>query len=170
MKKLLSWPLAAILVISSLFAAAPANASDDDYMVSIVPGSTINLVSRSSNIPVQIKNNYDVELTLYLHGRALNERATIEKPVKVKLAPMTTTTTKLPVEAVSNGLVAIQVWLANASDKKIGESMTMLMKIDADVELNLLLTFGGVVVALLVLGVIRQFSRNRRKPASGASS
>lgn len=170
MKKLLSLPLAAIFVITSWFTALPAHADSNDYMVSIVPGSTIHLVSRSSNIPVQIKNDYDVELTLYLHGEALNPRATISKPVKVKLAPNTTTTTKLPVDAVSNGPVAIRVWLANASDKKIGESMTMLMKIDADVELNLLLGFGGGLLALFVLGVARQMSRSRRKRLSEAGS
>ena len=167
---------AAFLVISSFVISTSAHAANkvdvtngsSDSGVMIMTGSRINLVSRQSNIPVQIKNTYDAEIIVHLHGRALNPRAVVQAAVAVKLPPQTTVTAKLPVTAVANGQVQVKVWLESFSGQRLGEQKILPMNINADMEFTLLLAFGGGVIVLFTFGVMRQVRKNRRRVAADA--
>ena len=56
--------IALSVALASLFFAGPASALDtkDGEGVYIVPGSDINLVARTSNVPVLIKNAFNSDV------------------------------------------------------------------------------------------------------------
>lgn len=153
------------LLVSSVFFASSAIALDtkNGEGVYIVPGSDINLVSRTSNIPVQIKNAFSQDVTVRVHVQPTNSRVLVPSVVEVTVPALTSVTAKVPVEAVANGVVALRVWLTTFSGYDIGEESLLLMNVNADVELTMLIGFGSVVFILLGLGVSRTLRKNRKK-------
>ena len=129
--------------------------------VFVVPGSKINLVSRESNIPVRIKNEFDAEIRVFVFVSPNNSRVLTPTAVEVKVPPLTTINAKVPVQAIANGDVVLDVWLTTFSGIKLGDSVQLNMNVNADVEGNLLISFGGLVGVLLVLGVIRTVRKKR---------
>ena len=159
--------LAVLLAISTALLATPAQALDtsDGQGVFIVKGSEINLVARTSNIPVQIKNIFESDVVVHVHVQPTNPRVVVRASVEIKVPGNTSVTAKVPVVAVANGGVVLKVWLSTFSGNKLGEPTFLRMNVNADVELNMLLGFGGAIVLLFGFGVARQVSKNRRKHA-----
>jgi hypothetical protein len=150
---------------ASVFFAGPATALDtkDGEGVYIVPGSDINLLARTSNVPVQIKNAFDSDVRVFLYSKPTNPRIVVARVVEVEIPGGTSVTAKVPVEAVANGVVVLRVWLTTFSGVKIGKESLLQINVNADVELALLLSFGGGVLVLLSFGVARTVSKSRRK-------
>lgn len=137
-----------------------AHASPDNDRIQVIPGSKINLVSRWSNIPVQISNTFDAEITVLVHARPLNNRVIVYS-VKEKLPPLTTQTVQLPVEAVANGPVSLQVWVETFSGIRLGKAKYLNMDVNADVEFVFVAGLIAIVAVLLVLGTIRTLRRRQ---------
>lgn len=157
--------IAISVAAASVFYAGPAMALDtkDGEGVYIVPGSDINLVARTSNVPVQIKNAFASDLRVFLHAKPTNPRVVVARVVEVEIPGGTSVTAKLPVEAVANGVVVLRVWLTTFSGVKIGKESLLQINVSADVEAALLIGFGGGVLALLGFGVARTVSKSRRR-------
>jgi hypothetical protein len=153
------------VALASVFYAGPATALDtqDGEGVYIVPGSDINLVARTSNVPVQIKNAFNSDVRVFLHAKPTNPRVVVARVVEVEIPGGTSVTAKVPVEAVGNGIVVLRVWLTTFSGVKIGKESLLQINVNADVELALLIGFGGGVLALLGFGVARTVSKSRKR-------
>ncbi len=160
--------IALSVALASLFFAGPATALDtkDGEGVYIVPGSDINLVARTSNVPVLIKNAFNSDVRVFLHAKPTNPRVVVARVVEVEIPGGTSVTAKIPVEAVANGVVVLRVWLTTFSGVKIGKESLLQINVNADVELALLIGFGGAVLALLGFGVARTVSKSRRRITS----
>jgi hypothetical protein len=160
--------IALSVALASVFYAGPATALDtkDGEGVYIVPGSDINLVARTSNVPVLIKNAFNSDVRVFLHAKPTNPRVVVAKAVEVLIPGGTSVTAKIPVEAVANGVVVLRVWLSSFSGVKIGEESLLQINVNADVEAALLISFGGGVLALLGFGVARTVSKSRRRITS----
>lgn len=171
LKRLIAVLLTALFFVgtpqSSLASGLAATHRDykSDAGVYIITGSTINLVSRESNIPIQIQNTFDAEITVHLHVQATNPKVVVQRAVAVKLPPLTTVTAKVPVRAVANGDVNVVVWLETFSGHNLGDAMLLRMKVNAEMELAFLLGFGAIILALLIGGLIRTTQKNRRRQA-----
>ena len=157
--------IAILLALASVFFAVPALALDTKggEGIYIVPGSEINLVSRSSNIPVQIKNTFDSDVVVHVFVRPLNARVSVPAAVAVKIPGETTVTAKVPVDAVANGPVMLKAWVTTFSGIRLGRPVLLSMNVNADIEFTMLIGFGSAVAALFVFGVIRTVRRNRKK-------
>ena len=165
--------IALSVALASLFFAGPASALDtkDGEGVYIVPGSDINLVARTSNVPVLIKNAFNSDVRVFLHAKPTNPRVVVARVVEVEIPGGTSVTAKIPVEAVANGVVVLRVWLTTFSGVKIGKESLLQINVNADVELALLISFGGGVLALLGFGVARTVSKSRiRITSSGVGA
>jgi hypothetical protein len=160
--------IALSVALASLFFAGPASALDtkDGEGVYIVPGSDINLVARTSNVPVLIKNAFNSDVRVFLHAKPTNPRVVVARVVEVLIPGGTSVTAKIPVEAVANGVVVLRVWLSSFSGVKIGKESLLQINVNADVEAALLISFGGGVLALLGFGVARTVSKSRRRITS----
>jgi hypothetical protein len=160
--------IALSVALASVFYAGPATALDtkDGEGVYIVPGSDINLVARTSNVPVLIKNAFNSDVRVFLHAKPTNPRVVVARVVEVLIPGGTSVTAKIPVEAVANGVVVLRVWLSSFSGVKIGKESLLQINVNADVEAALLISFGGGVLALLGFGVARTVSKSRRRITS----
>ena len=167
-EKLLKKILAALLALSTILFAAPAHALDTEngQGVFIVTGSEINLVARTSNIPVQIKNVFDSEVLVHVHVQPTNPRVVVPASVEIKVPGNTSVTAKVPVVAVANGGVVLKVWLSTFSGNRLGKPTFLRMNVNADIELNMLIGFGGGIALLLGFGIARTVRKSKRKHAA----
>ena len=167
-EKLLKKVLAILLALATVLFATPAKALDTEngQGVFIVPGSEINLVARTSNIPVQIKNVFDSEVLVHVHVQPTNPRVVVPASVEIKVPGNTSVTAKVPVVAVANGGVVLKVWLSTFSGNRLGKPTFLRMNVNADIELNMLIGFGGGIALLLGFGIARTVRKSKRKHAA----
>lgn len=156
--------LVVLLSLVMAFASTPANAlnTPNGEGVFIVPGSDINLVARTSNIPVQIENAFNSEVTVHVHVQPTNPRIVVPASVAVTIPALTSVTAKVPVEAVANGEVMLKVWLTTFSGQKLGGATFLQMNVNADIEFAMLAGFASVVALLLIFGIVRTIRKKRR--------
>ena len=153
MKRLIAL-LFALLAISS-----PAVAEPDLY---IVPGSEINLVARDGRIPVTVQNNGIAPVTAVLHGASTTFRLEVLGETKVEIPAGSSQLVELPVRAIANGPVQLRVWV-EVDGKEVGNSQLLNINVNYDIELFLLVSFGFLMFALIVVGIFRTVMKFRRR-------
>lgn len=162
----------AVLLLSCALPAAaasvPKNATQTiasqalpEFEISIVPGSHINLVSSASRVPIQIRNDYDTDIRIFIWVRPSNLSIKMPKVFEFTAAANTTSNAAIPVEAIANGEVRLNVWLTSFSGVKIGKSTNLEMTVQRDVESSILIGFFVVVGALGVIGTNRMLKRKK---------
>ena len=132
-----------------------------EFEISIVPGSHINLVSSASRVPIQIRNDYDTDIRIFIWVRPSNLSVKMPKVFEYTAAANTTSNAAIPVEAIANGEVRLNVWLTSFSGVKIGKSTNLEMTVQRDVESSILIAFFVVVGALGVIGTNRMLKRKK---------
>jgi hypothetical protein len=143
--------------------AVSVNAALRPIGVRILPGSRINLVSHDSKMPIAITNDFDTEVRVLLHVRPRTLVVTMPEIVSVTIPAQTTINAKVPISATADGSVTIDAWLSTFSGQKFGKPVELSVSVSEDVELFILLSFGGVVALLLVIGVLRTLKRRGLK-------
>jgi hypothetical protein len=136
--------------------------------IAIVPGSVINLVAHDSRIPVAIRNNYDTEVKVLVRIKPSNFTVTIPGDVLVSVPAQTTVHAEVPVQALSNGSVSLEAWLTTTTGIRLGNSVTLAMNVNADVESAILIGFAGLVVALVAIGLPRTLRKRRQQQEASA--
>lgn len=150
------------VAIVALLVLAPTSASaDDNYDVKIIKGSSINLVSQASRVPILIQNNYDTEVRVLVHVSPSNLRVRLPETTSVTIAPNSTVNAVVPVQAVANGDVELSVWLTTFSGNRIGPDQVITMHVIGNAEAIALGTMGGLVLILLVIGSARMIRRRK---------
>ncbi len=166
-RALISALLSLAMVVGSALGSAPAQASpalpDGFPSVHIVPGSTINLVSRESNVPVRIQNDFDSDVRVHVHMRPSNPRVWVPNAVEITVPANSAINAKVPVKAIANGKVFLIVWLTTFSGIKLDSQSILQMNVNADIEQTMLYAFGGGVLVLGVFGWVRTMRKRRRK-------
>ena len=162
-KKLILRLVAAISVILSVFAspALAATSARPEYLVSVVPGSAITLISRESKVPIAVKNEYDYDVRVRVLLRPTTPQVLVLDVVEVVVPAQTTVNAQVPVRAIANGEVELLAWLTTFSGRRIGKTQHLTMMVNADIEANVLIGFTAVVSVLLGLGVWRMTHRRR---------
>jgi hypothetical protein len=165
-KKLL---IAMLVSISLVFSGAAARAEvvtelpTDIPSIKIIPGSTINLVSRESKVPVRIQNDFNADIRVFVHMRPSNPRVVVPSAVEIVVPALSSVNAQVPVKAIANGKVFLIVWLTTFSGLRLGPDSNLQMIVNADLELALLVGFGFAVVLLLIFGTIRTLRRRKTR-------
>ena len=144
-----------------VLAPSVASAEDSAYDVKVIKGSNINLVSQASRVPVLIQNNYDTEVRVLVHVSTSNLRVRLPEATSVTIAPNSTVNAVIPVQAVANGDVELNVWLTSFSGVRLGEDTVITMHVLGNAEAIGLISMGSLVLLLLVVGSIRMIRRRR---------
>ena len=161
-----------ILALAVAFAIATVSTSSahakiyseppTDYPhVHFVPGSDINLLSSSSNIPIRIENDYANDVVVHVHAITTNGRLVVPAAIEVKIPARTTITAKLPVSATGVGKVDLVVWLKSFSGQSLNEKTIIHVNVNADAETTMIVSFAVVVSVLGTLGLMRTLRKRR---------
>ena len=132
-----------------------------DWRIHIVRGSNINLVSTASRVPVQIRNDYDTDMRVLIWSRPSNLRVAMPKAIEFTAPAKTTSNATIPVEAIANGEVRLNLWLTSFSGVPIGRPTVLTMSVERDIEGSVLIGFFVVVGALGYIGGRRMILRKR---------
>ena len=154
--------LTALTLALSLGVSASASAaSTDNFDVQIVKGSNINLVSQDSRVPILVRNNYDTEVRVLIHVATSNLRVRLPKVTAVTIPANSTVNATVPVQAVANGNVTLNVWLTSFSGVRLGDNTRISMNVLGNFEAIAIGSLSAVVAALLVFGTLRMLRRRR---------
>lgn len=129
--------------------------------VRIVPGSKINLVSSQSRVPISIRNDYGVEVRVFLWAKPVALWLEMPQTTEVTIPANTTINATVPITAIANGNAEVRVYLTSFSGVRIGPTVWMQLQVERDVEPAILVTFSAIVVVLGVIGGRRMLARRR---------
>lgn len=132
------------------------------FAIKIVPGSSIHLVSRSSKLPISIRNDYPQEIRVQVHVAPSNLRALFPAAIEVTVPANTTYVAQVPVSAIADGDVPLKAWLTTFSGLPLGPAVDLQLTINAEVEDSLISGFVILISGLGVAGVLRTRAKRIR--------
>ncbi|MGJ0390008.1 DUF6049 family protein [Microbacterium sp. CGR1] len=147
-------------------AVADVNTATTDTLeaVDIPPASTIQLLSANADLPFSVRNDLPWPVNINLSVKPSDPRLEVEPVTPATIQPGTTSRVKVPVSArVGSGEVALKLELSSPSGVAISTPETVRVSVRAEWETIGLAVFGGLIVLLLGLGIIRTVRRRRRE-------
>jgi hypothetical protein len=159
MSKLVKSLLAFAFVVFGV--ATPSEAALPPAQVFVVSGSDINIVSRESKVPVSIQNNYDRQVKIRVHASAPDPAVTVAEYVSITIPANSRKDALVPISILSGGEYKLKVWLTTFNDIRVGETVSMNLTVNPDIEVMIIVAFGSLIAVLIVLGAIRMSKRNK---------
>jgi hypothetical protein len=151
--------VSALLVLLTI--ATPVNAALPPAQVFVVSGSDINIVSRESKIPVSVQNNYDRQVKVRVHTSSPDPAVSAEKYVALTIPANSRKDALIPISILSGGEYKLDVWLTTFTDIRIGQTVSMKLTVNPDIEVVIIVVFGSIIAVLLGLGVLRMARRSK---------
>ena len=151
---------------STVLAATPALPAPltetETGTVSIVKGSSINLVSRESSFPVVVSNTLPGEVWVFVTLKSTSPKLVVEQStVQLSIPPGTTENAQFPIRAIGSGDVVMIAQLTALSGRELGDSVSIKLTVNPDIETAAIVLFLGLVAVLIVIGVIRTIRRRK---------
>lgn len=138
--------------------------------VSVVPSSTINVVSTETGVPTTIENTLPYPVTVVVDVAPSNGRLIVEDQVEQTVEPLSRATVRVPVAAgVGNGEVSLAVSLFSTTGVQIGQTVTIPANVQADWEGLGAAILAVIVVLVFGIGLWRNIRRRRRARAEAAA-
>lgn len=134
--------------------------------VYLLKGSSINLVSRQSKIPVAVKNTFTSDVRVHVHISPSNTRVIVPSAVEVLVPAGETVNAQVPVEAVASGKVFLIVRLTTFSGRPLTGEKIIQMNVEPDIEGALIAGFAASVLILGLVGGIRMARRAKKAKES----
>ena len=151
-----STALAAVPTLASTFTETDAGA------VSIVKGSSINLVSRESSLPVAVTNTLPGEVRVIVNLKSSSAKLVVEDSTMQLVVPAgTTVNAQFPIRAIGSGNVVLVSWLTALSGRELGVRVPINLTVNPDIETAAIVLFLSFVAVLIVIGVIRTLRRRK---------
>lgn len=130
--------------------------------IHVTTTSTINLISESSSLPVQVTNDFDQPVTVTVHLDVPDIRLRAPAPVEVTLPASSTTTVSVPVEAHGSGNLDVEVTVTNAQGTLVGAADVLRVRVRADWENVGTVVVAGFVGLIFVIGLVKSVRDGRR--------
>jgi hypothetical protein len=67
----------------------------------------------------------------------------------------------IPISILSGGEYKLNVWLTTFTDIRIGQTVSMKLTVNPDIEVVIIVVFGSIIAILLGLGVLRMARRSK---------
>lgn len=139
--------------------------------VDIPPASTIQLLSANADLPFSVRNDLPWPVNIVLSVYPSDARLDVEPITPWVVQAGTTARVKVPVSArVGSGEVSLRLELSSPSGVPISQPETVRVAVRAEWETIGLAVFGGLIVLLLGLGIIRTVTRKRREAAAASDT
>lgn len=132
--------------------------------VDIPPASTIQLLSANADLPFSVRNDLPWPVNIQLSVKPSDPRLDVQSVTPWTIQPGTTTRVKVPVSArVGSGEVTLTLSLSSPTAVPISQPENVRVSVRAEWEAIGLGVFGGLIVLLIGLGIIRTIRRRRRE-------
>ena len=139
--------------------------------IQVEAGSTVNLIYRSGEIPITIESGLDVDATVTVLLRPQDPRLRVDESVEAVLPAGRLTTVRIPVTAVANGNVDVDVLVLSGPDgEPVAHTSSFGVRVRADWEGTGTAIVAGLLVIGFVLGLVRTIRKGPRfSPDDGGS-
>ena len=132
--------------------------------LSVVGGSTLNIISAQGDVPVTVRNALDQPARVRVELHSTDPKLSVLKTPEVTVDAHDSTTVGVPVRAIGNGNVSAYVELLTPS----GHSITTAPAFDVRVRASWETVATTVIVVLLGLGLVAGIWRTVRRGRSSA--
>ncbi len=123
----------------------------------------ITLINSSASLPFTITSQADVPLEVQVELVTSDPRLQAQNSVSVTLNPHSSTTVEIPVTAVGNADVTVQINVTSSNGVTLDQSSLMNVRVYANWEDTLMVVVSCILVVLFVGGLIRTIRRGRRR-------
>ncbi|MCV2392853.1 DUF6049 family protein [Actinotalea sp. M2MS4P-6] len=129
--------------------------------VTVPETSDVNLLSSSGELPLQVANALDQDVTLGVRLQPSDARLVARETVEVLVPAESTMTVQIPVHGVQSGNVAVTVQLLTPDGVLVNDSTTLTVRVRAEWESIGTAIIFGVLALGLVTGLVRTIRRGR---------
>ncbi len=148
-----------------------AATSELTTLVQVGETSRLNLLADRQTLPIPIVNGLAQAITVIVTVDPDRPILAIEdRSVEVTIEPNSQTNALIPVQAVSNGTVQIEVTLASATGVPVGGAKSVEVVVNAGWETPIFVVLASGVVLLFVGGIVRNIVRRRKAAAPPAAA
>jgi hypothetical protein len=131
--------------------------------VQMIEGSNINLLSNQAPLPVTLSNELPYPVTVVVHVTPSNGRLLVEQnDVEVTLEASSRKGAQIPVTAVANGAVTLNIQLLSPTGVLISTPSPVVVNVSAEWESLGTALFAVLVVAVFGFGIVRNILRRRK--------
>lgn len=144
--------------------------------VHVVPGSSINQVSRDVRLPVTVQNDFDQPVEVRLHAApSTNLLRVVNGDVTVRVPKQSRAVSYVSVEGVGSGDAEVKLTVQTPQGFVLDDADAIRVRVRADWENRATYVAGGVFLVILVAGIVRTLRRGRTRadtidPTTGESS
>lgn len=135
--------------------------------ITVVPSSTINVISSSADLPLRIQSSLDQDVTVRIHLKPGSTRLQASKDVTVTVPAHGQASATVPIKAVGSGDVDVHITVLAADGTPVGTAITLHTRVRADWESLGTTAVAAVLVVMLLAGIVRTVRRGRRSGADG---
>ena len=140
-----------------------ARVSDLRMQVRAEPSTAVNLINKSAEFPVRVRNDldWDVEVTVTLIPS--DPRLRVTEPTTARIAAGSVTTVEVPVTAIGSGDIEVDYRVSTPDGSVLSESAPVLVRMRAGWEDALTITAAGALGLLFVGGLVRTLRSRARE-------
>ncbi|EAR26147.1 membrane protein [marine actinobacterium PHSC20C1] len=133
--------------------------------VAVVESSNFLLLADNSFLPVSVNNDLNQAVTVYI---TVDPRTALlavgDSRVELHIEANSQAKGDIPVQALSNGVVDVEISLTSTTGLAIGSGTVSEINVQAGWETPIVLAFAALIVVIFAAGFVRSIVR-RRKPA-----
>ena len=137
--------------------------------VSVEPSSAVNLINKSANFPVLVRNNLPwpihVDVTLVPDDPRLRATPALSQT----LAAQGATTVEVPVGAIGSGDIAVTYKVTTPDGVVLDDSQTVTVRMRAGWEDAITAVIASLFAALFLVGITRSLRKRAARKAQGSS-
>lgn len=139
--------------------------------VQVVEASGFNLLADNAALPIAVSNELNQAVTVYITVRPDTGLLAVgDSRVQLTIEPNAQGRGEIPVQAISNGTVTVDISLTGATGVAVGRTTTAEINVQAGWETPIVVVLAGIVVLVFGVGIVRNILRRRRpetEPADG---
>ncbi|MEP6480208.1 MAG: DUF6049 family protein [Rhodoglobus sp.] len=131
--------------------------------VQVAESSTLNLYTNLKPIPINVNNTSSYPITVYITVRPRTGILKVEDDlVELTIAANSQGKGEIPVQAITNGTVVVDISLSSGTGVPIGHPTTVEINVQASWETPITIGLAALVVAFFAFGIVRTVLRRRK--------
>lgn len=138
--------------------------------IGVLDSSAVTLVSTSGELPLRVRNDLALPVTVHVELDADTPLLQVTEPVVVTIPADSEQSIRVPVQGLKNGDVDLTVQLTDDEAAAVGVPQTLTVRVRADWENMGTMIIGGLLGLGLVIGLVRNIRQGRRTRQAAAAA